>query len=103
MRKRKTVRRRGRASAVGFNTATIKRIARMTDRNDHTRAYIAGAKMLGLKALAAAFERVSRAQEREGYLPHGLSEERYGLYKQMMAEAERRLTPEEFKSFHSAF
>jgi hypothetical protein len=90
-------------SAGHFDAAGIRRIKAMTARNDHTRAYIAGSKMLGLDALVSEFERIDEVQEREGYLPSNLSTERYALYEQMMAAAKQQLPPDDFKKFYRAF
>jgi hypothetical protein len=92
-------RRYGRA----FSAPEVRRIARMVQRNDHTRAYIAGAKLLGADALAEQFREIDRTQEAEGFLPHALGEHRYALYQEMMALAKQQLTPAEYAQFYRAF
>lgn len=86
-----------------FNGSVVSAIAEMTDRNDHTEALIAGARMLGYKHIVDKLEMVKKLQSLEGHLPHPLSTYRYDLYKQLMERAKKDLTPDQYKRFYGAY
>ncbi len=89
--------------AAKYDERTIQKIRKMTDRNDHTKAYIEGCKMIGARQLGKKFELLEQLQKLEGHLPGPLSQYRYSLYQDMMKEAERSLDPEEYKEFYGSF
>ena len=82
---------------------TLAIIADMTSSNYHVNALIVGSKMLGYAKLVEQFELVQRLQELEGYLPDPLGQYRFMLYTNMMGQAKRDLSEEDFKRFHDAY
>lgn len=78
-------------------------IAFLTDANNHNEAYIKGCELIGATALKEKFILVRNLCELEGCLPYGLSEYRYGLYKEMKAIAKNVLTEDEYAEFYGAF
>jgi hypothetical protein len=81
----------------------IDKLKKLTEQNDHDAAYILGAKSLGLTHLAKKFELIKSLADLEGHLPHGLSEYRYGVYKEMMKAAEQHLPADEYQAFYHSF
>lgn len=92
-----------RTAASNFNPATVKEIAKLTDNNDHAKALLTGAKMLGLTGLVKKLDLVIKLQELEGRLPNGLKTYRDSLYDNLMAEAKKLLSEDEYRQFYSAY
>jgi hypothetical protein len=90
------------APKIDISTA-IHQISEMTARNDHTAAYVAGAKALGAKELAKKLDLVRQLVDLEGCLPSKLSDYRHGLYEQLMAFAKQELSAKDFDQFYRAF
>lgn len=78
-------------------------IAKMTDRNLHTEAIIAGAKELKFTALVKKAELVLQLQKMEGHMPSGLGAYKGYLQKQLMDYAKQELSPEDYKAFQGSF
>ena len=89
-------------SAVDFDRY-LPMIADLVGRNHHVEAYALGSKMLGLGVLAQKFELVSQIQKLEGSIPPGVNKYRDSLYDDLMREAERKLSPDEYEEFHASF
>lgn len=81
----------------------IKKIAKMTDQNDHIGALIKLAELLknnkALKVLAG----IKMIQDAEGYLPSEISTYRYGWYTQLMSECKSKFNPDVYKKIHNSF
>lgn len=92
-----------RTAAARFSPDTVKEIAKLTDNNDHAKALLTGAKMLGLTGLVKKLELVVKLQELEGRLPNGLKQYRDGLYDDLMDQATRLLGDDEYRQFNGAF
>lgn len=84
------------------------KVAELTAINDHNGAYVAGCELL-IKAdapcanLKDRFAKVGELADLEGYLPHDLSNYRYGLYKTMIDIARNTLDAELFDLFYDCF
>lgn len=78
-------------------------IAKMTKRNDHIEALIAGAKYLKQKKLERVFMGIEMIQDAEGSLTNELGKLRYKYYKDMMKFAKSKLTSDEYDKFYAAF
>lgn len=91
------------SKTAAFDPNTIKAIRRLTQRNDHTRAYIEGSKMLGLSQLMKKFTLVKQLEELEQHLPSGLGNYRYTLYEDLMSTAKSMLSEDEYQQFYMSF
>lgn len=78
-------------------------IAQMTDDNNHTGAYLEGAKLLGYKKLVKLFGLIRGIQDIEGHLPGDVDKYRYDLYKMMIKQAKKDLSKEDYEAFYGAF
>jgi hypothetical protein len=92
-----------RRASVTFDPEVAEKIKKLTARNDATKAYILGCKMLGATPLVKKLELVSKIQDLEGYLPSGLNTYRYSIYQEMLEIAKGRLTPDEYDQFYKLF
>jgi len=92
-----------RIAASKLNPATLRSIARMTDNNQHGKALVTGAKMLGFEELSKKFTLISELQEMEGHLPTGLREYQYSLYQALMDAAKGVLSAEEYEQFNKVY
>jgi hypothetical protein len=84
------------------------RIAYLTSINYHTEANIAGCEILkefdaDLSPLIKKLKRILQEQERLGYLPQQLGEQRYKIYKGMLAAAKNVMTPGIYEEFYKSF
>jgi hypothetical protein len=84
-------------------TRGIKKIADMTDRNLHSEAIHAGAKLLGHAELAATAEHISKEHNRLGYLDTDLYHKRTKTYDALMDHAKKVLSPEDHQRFYMAY
>lgn len=82
---------------------TLARLRRLTAINAHGEAYALGAAALGLGELREKLEAVNRENARVGYLTPDLSAKRSALYGEMMTEARRLLSADEFAAFYACF
>lgn len=84
----------------------IKKIAMMTDQNDHNGSMIAGLRMMGndalIKKLIKKMEVIQDEHEKLGHMSSHLMGDRLGIMKKMMSIAKKRLG-DKFKAFHGAF
>jgi hypothetical protein len=85
----------------------VKKIEKMTDRNDHAGAILAGLNLLGnddpVDTEVKKIQTIMAKHEQMGHMPAGLSEDRYKIYEKMMKFAKGRLSKEQYKKFHNAF
>ena len=87
---------------------TVNKIATMTDRNDHSGAALAGAKLLdkaagGYGKTVKVLEHLNEIHKLMGSMPYELGQFRYSLLKQMWADAESKLGKEKGEAFGGAF
>lgn len=68
-----------------FPPAVIKKLAHLTDINNHTEARVLVAKTMGDKKLLAAYQAIETLHMYFGHLAHGLSDARYAIDKTMFA------------------
>ena len=66
-----------------IDAATIRRVASMTNRNQHTEARITLARAVGATRLVQAYQKIHRFQMRVGYLPHPQGAQRSKLDKDL--------------------
>jgi hypothetical protein len=86
----------------------VNKIAKMTDRNDHSGAAIEGAKLLdkaagGYSKTVKVFEHLNEIHKLMGSMPYELGQFRYQLLKQMWADAENKLGKEKGQAFGGAY
>lgn len=86
----------------GYNEAMVKKIAKLTDRNHHTEALIAAARMMGYKGLVKKAELLRQLHKLEGSLPFGLSEYRSYLLKELKGFLQQDLDDAEFDALWGA-
>jgi hypothetical protein len=92
----------GLEEAKGSFDATVKKIARMTDRNDHGGAMEEAAKLIGDKESAKRFNLINQIHDLDGSIDGDLSKYRYKAYRWMKDEAEKKLSSEDFEKLMSA-
>jgi hypothetical protein len=85
-----------------FNKA-VKRIAVLTQDNNHCEALIVGSELLQMTKMVNILGHVKAIQAIEQCLPDGLSEYRWNLYKQIMEKAFSSLSKEDYELFHGAY
>ena len=85
-----------------FNKA-VKRIASLTQDNNHCEALIVGAELLKMANMVKILGHVKAIQGIEQCLPDGLSEYRWNLYKLIMEKAFISLSKEDYELFHGAY
>lgn len=66
-----------------FPPAVIKKLAHLTDINNHGEARILVSKQIGNKKMLAAYQGIEAAAAYFGHLGYGLNEARYAIDKQM--------------------
>jgi hypothetical protein len=79
------------------------RLERLTDINNHSESLLAAARALGLKKLVAQFERINRAAFAIGYLHPALYSQRRKAYEQLLGDANRRLSKEQYDKLYQCF
>ena len=67
-----------------FPTDVIKKIAKLTDVNDHTGARIEIAKVLKDKKAVADLEKIAAEHGRLGHMPHNLIRDRDAITKKLL-------------------
>jgi len=77
--------------------ATVKRIAKMTDWNDHGGAMEMAAKLIGDKDAAKRFNLINQIHDLDGSLDGDLSKYRYKAYQWMKDEAKKKLSTKEYE------
>ena len=82
---------------------TLKKIAQLTQNNDHGAAYLVAAKALCAVTLAATFERINKRHEELGSLPDALYQERYTAYSSMLDVAKKALAPAVYAQLYQSF
>lgn len=88
---------------VALKERTFKHLASLKELNLHTEAYKAAAQALGLSELAERFGSIFREQERAGSLTPRLDSKRRTAYEQLMAEAKRLLSAEQYGQLYRCF
>lgn len=73
-----------------FPSKVIKKIAKLTDFNNHNEARLTIAKQLNDKKLINAFEEIGEKQEKIGHLPDDLSKEQDKFTKQMLKQVKAK-------------
>jgi hypothetical protein len=71
-----------------MNTATITKIAKLTDINYHTEALLVLAKAIGDEGATLVLTSIRQSQEELGYLLSSGSQLRYEVYQSLMAQVE---------------
>lgn len=90
------------AAASPFDKA-VKKIAKQTDWNDHGGAILTAATLLKEKKIADRVKLVMKIHEIEGHMPFPLIQYRDSLYKEMAAEAKKKLSSDEYDRLMSGF
>jgi hypothetical protein len=85
-----------------FNTM-VKKIAQLTDQNNHIGARIKGATIIKELQLHMAYVKLRDNVEKVGHLSDADGKKRMVLDKKLFASAKKKLTPEQYKKFHNAF
>ena len=80
-----------------------KKIAKLTDENDHTGSWIALAKHLGEDELVDKLKDLKARHNKAGHLTDELSTEKEKLKKKVLAVAKKELSPADFKLVKSSF
>lgn len=83
-----------------LNPTDLARLKGLTSRNNHSAALVLAAKMLGLTAMMRKFELVDQLIKLEGHKPKNLSDYSYALYEQLIEQAKRSLSPEDYEQFY---
>jgi hypothetical protein len=82
----------------------IDMITDATDRNDHNGALELLCNLLNAHKTKRLLTHIQGIHSLLGHMPHGLVQVRTEyVYKPLMAEAKRKLDPEQFQSLHAAF
>jgi hypothetical protein len=87
---------------------TVKQIEKMTDRNDHSGAAIAGAKLLdkafgGYSKTVKVLEHLQEIHKLYGSMPYELGQFRYSTLKLMWKDADKKLSKEQSAAFNGAY
>lgn len=86
-----------------LDSKILAKFKRMTKINDHGGAYELASTHLGLDELTDKFARINREHTRLGYLSYDLNQSRYMLYQQLMSDARKMMSEEEYKKFYNCF
>ena len=70
--------------------ADVKKIAQMTDRNDHNGSLMHLAKLIGNKKAADALKGIIQTHKALGHMPSGLIDTRKGIYNDLMKQAKSK-------------
>jgi hypothetical protein len=87
----------------------IKKIARMTDRNDHSGAAVAGADLLNnvsggkFKAELSDLIDIQKQHETLGSMPYELGQKRYAILKKIWQSADKYLPKKQADKFVGSF
>ena len=84
---------------------TVKKLAKMTDNNDHTSALAVGLALLGDKAKAQQAKNLSKKIDKAGGYSPGdpMDKEHKKLYKSMMDKAKADLSSSDYTKFYGSF
>lgn len=88
---------------IVLNEDEIDKIAKMTDRNDHDGALIAGAVYLKHKKLEKIFRAIASIHDVEGSMPRSLDTYRYEKSKELWNYASQELDPVTLDRFQGAY
>ena len=81
----------------------IKKIEKLTDENNHTESRLVIAKdILHDKKYAKVLDAITEIHEFFGHMPSGLIEVRTEITNQMLEEAKKKLSDDEYKSLKGA-
>lgn len=89
--------------AKGLDLSKVEKIRGMTQRNDHSNAYVEGAKLLGAKHLEKKFKLVADLVDLERSMPRDLGNYQYALYRDLLAFAKQELPSSDYDLFYRAF
>ena len=86
----------------------VKKIAKMTNRNDHSGAAVAGAKLLdkafgGYSKTVKVLEHIQEIHKLYGSMPYELGQLRYSILKLMWEDAKKKLGEEQSTAFYGAY
>ena len=70
--------------------ADVKKIAQMTDRNDHNGSLMHLAKLIGNRKAADALKGIIQTHKALGHMPSGLIDTRKGIYNDLMKQAKSK-------------
>jgi len=76
--------------AQEMKDADIKKIAQMTDRNDHNGSLMHLAKLVGNKKAGDALKGIMQTHKALGHMPSGLIDTRTGIYNDLMKQAKSK-------------
>ena len=82
---------------------TLVELAELTDKNDHTGAYILGSNLLNLPSLEKEFIKILEFREMYNGLDYETSSYQYISYKKMMVHAKEQLSDSDYKKFYGCF
>ena len=77
--------------------------SRSRGANRHGEAYLVAAKALGLTELVEKFEHINREHDRLGELTDRLALERRSAYEQLLKEARKLLSSEQYDRLYKCF
>ena len=89
--------------ALNENFPIIKKIAQMTDRNDHNGARILGAQMINDKKLLKLYTAIKDIADIEGRGNPYMLKYRDSLDQILWQKAKEKLDSNEYEAFHGAF
>jgi hypothetical protein len=87
----------------------IKKIAKMTDNNDHSGAAVAGADLLNkvsggkYNKELEAFQEIQKEHEKTGSMPYELGQKRYEMLQKMWKDANKYLPAGAAKMFKGSY
>lgn len=88
---------------IFLTSKQISNLKSMTSINNHGCAYETAASYLGLDGLKEKFHAINRDHDRRGFLTLDMMGRRYALYQELMEEAKKKLSEEEYKKFYACF
>lgn len=91
------------AAAVKVTDEDIKRIAEMTDLNDHNSSIEELAKIVKDKAAVKAMKAIKTLHDFYGHMPIELIKLRAAMLNDLLAKAKSALDPETYDKLHGAF
>jgi hypothetical protein len=92
-----------------FFDRQVKKIARMTDQNDHNGARIAGAELIAKvdrnagKRFLERYNAIETIARTEGSMPRELMDYRFSVDQRMWGLAKNLFDKEQYEAFHGAY
>lgn len=82
---------------------TLRQVKELTAINDHGGALLVAAKGLGCDVMVARLEAIQKQHLHLGHLPPKLYEERFGIYKDLLAVAQTKMGKADYQRLYAAF